>query len=85
MNPASNDAVPLSATKAGATLEFIYTKNKAATDISYIVEWSDDLVTWSTAGITTTVLTDNPTTQQIKAAVPAGGVRRFVHLKVTKA
>lgn len=85
MNPAVNDQVPMSATKAANTLEFIYTKNKSATDISYIVEWSDDLVTWSTAGITTTVLTDNATTQQIKATVPAGGVRRFVHLKVTKA
>jgi hypothetical protein len=85
MNPAANDAVPLSATKAGATLEFIYTKNKAATDVTYTVEWSDDLITWSIAGITSSILSDNGTTQQIKAIVPASGVRRFVHLKVTKA
>ncbi|MBL9117783.1 MAG: family 16 glycosylhydrolase [Verrucomicrobiaceae bacterium] len=84
MNPASNDQVPLSAQKVGNTLEFIYTKNKSATDVTYTVEWSDDLVTWSTAGITSSILTDNPTTQQIKATVPAGVAKRFVHLKVTR-
>jgi hypothetical protein len=84
MNPAVNDPVPMSATKAANTLEFIYTKNKAATDVTYNVEWSDDLITWSTAGVTSSVLTDGVATQQIKAAVPAGGTKRFVHLKVTK-
>lgn len=87
MNPASNDQVPLSATKAGSTLEFIYTKNKAATDITYTVEWSDTLGNdWSTAGVSApTVLSDNGTTQQLKVTVPAesGVAKRFVRLKVT--
>ena len=54
--------------------------------MTYTVEWSDDLVTWSTAGVTSTVLTDNGTTQQIKATVPAGSgvIRRFVQLKVSR-
>jgi len=52
--------------------------------VAFEVEWSDDLNTWSTTGISSTVLTDNGTTQQIKATVPAGGTKRFVHLKVTK-
>ena len=43
-------------------LEFIYTRNKAATDLSYTVEWSDDLATWSAAGVTQSVLTDSATT-----------------------
>ena len=84
MNPAVNDVVPQSATKSGNTLEFIYTKNKAATEVTYTVEWSDDLVAWSAVGVTSSVLTDGPTTQQIKALVPAGVARRFVHLKVTR-
>ncbi|MBK8092972.1 MAG: autotransporter-associated beta strand repeat-containing protein [Verrucomicrobiaceae bacterium] len=86
MNPALNDVVPQSATKNGSNLDFIYTKNKSATDIPYTVEWSDDLVTWSTAGITSTLLTDSATTQQIKATVPAGSgvTKRFVRLKVTR-
>ena len=86
MNPAVNDPVPMSAQKAGNTLEFIYTKNKAATDITYTVEWSDDLASWDTAGITQALVpgSDNGTTQQIKATVPAGVAKRFVHLKVTR-
>jgi autotransporter-associated beta strand protein len=84
MNPASNDKLPATATKAGATIEFIYTKNKAATDVTISVEWSDNLTTWSSAGVTTSVLTDGATTQQIKAVVPAAVAKRFVRLKVTR-
>ena len=84
MNPAINDAVPQSVTKSGSNLEYIYTKNKAATDVTYTVEWSDDLTSWSSLGVTSSVLTDGTTTQEIKALVPAGVTRRFVRLKVTR-
>jgi hyaluronate lyase len=84
MNPATNDVVPQSATMNGANLEYLYTKNKSATDVTYTVEWSDDLVSWSAAGVTSSVLTDGTTTQQIKALVPAGVAKRFVHLKVAR-
>lgn len=85
MNPSANDATPQSATKTGSDLEFIYTKNKVATDVTFTVEWSDDFITWSTAGVTSSILTDNGTTQQIKSTMPAGSNgRRFVHLKVTR-
>ena len=72
MNPAANDKVSITAQKNGNMLEFIYTKNKAATDVTYTVEWSDDLVNWDNAGVTSSLLTDGATTQQIKALVPAG-------------
>lgn len=85
MNPAASDVTPQSATKNGSVIDFLYTKNKTANDITFTVEWSDDLASWDTAGITSTLLTDNGTTQQIKATVPAGVTgRRFVHLKVTR-
>ena len=84
MNPSISDSVPQSAVKNGSVIDFIYTRNKAATDVTYTVEWSDDLVSWSTAGVTSSVFTDGATTQQIKALVPAGTARRFVHLKVTR-
>jgi autotransporter-associated beta strand protein len=84
MSPMVNDVVSQSATKVGSTLEFVYRKNKAATDVSYVVEWSDNLTTWSTASVTSSVFSDGATTQQIKALVPAGVARRFVHLKVTR-
>jgi autotransporter-associated beta strand protein len=87
MNPALNDVVPQSATKSASTIDFVYTKNKAATDVTFTVEWSDTLGNdWSTAGVgAPVVLSDNGTTQQIKVVVPAGtgSARRFVRLRVT--
>jgi hypothetical protein len=90
MTPAANDVTPQAATKngSGSNLEFTYTKNKAATDVSFTVEWSDTLGNdWSTVGVTQALVpgSDNGTTQQIKATMPAGvSGRRFVHLKVTR-
>ena len=88
MDPNINDAVPAAAIKTATTLDFIYTKNKSATDLIYTIEWSDTLADdWSTTGVSPpTVLSDNGTTQQIKVTVPvdAGVTNRFVHLKVTR-
>lgn len=84
-NPLSNSRTITTLTKTGNVLDFIYTKKKSATDVTYTVEWSDTLSnnSWSSANITTTVLTDNPTTQQIKATMPAGSGKRFMRLKVS--
>jgi autotransporter-associated beta strand protein len=87
MNPTANDVVPQSATKNGSVIDFIYTKNKSATDVTFTVEWSDDFTTWSTAGVTQALVpgSDNGVTQQWKATLPAGvNGRRFVHLNVTR-
>jgi hypothetical protein len=88
LNPNAATTVPQTATRNGSGIDFIFTKNKAATDVTYTVEWSDTLTatSWSSINVTTNVLSDNGTTQQIKATVPAasGVTKRFVHLKVTK-
>ena len=87
MNPSLNDAVPQSATKNGNVLDFIYTQNKAATDVTFVVEWSDTLGNdWSTSGVTQSLVvgSDNGVTQQWKAVMPAGSTRRFARLKVTR-
>lgn len=86
MNGNASDTAPLSATKNGSVIEFIYTRNKSATDVTCFVEWSDDLAAWNTDGVSVpTILDDNGVTQQIKVTVPVGtSGRRFVHLKVTK-
>jgi hypothetical protein len=88
MNPAANDVVPQTATKSASTIDFVYTKNKSATDVTYIVEWSDTLFNdWSTSGVSApTILSDNGISQQLKVTVPAGSgvTKRFVHLKVTR-
>lgn len=88
MNPNAHDRVSISADKVGATLEFIYPRNNAATDLTYVVEWSDTLasVSWSTAGVTQALIpnSDNGTTQQWKAVVAAGTTHRFLRLRVTR-
>ena len=88
MNPNAHDRVPVTADKVGATLEFIYTRNSSATDLTYAVEWSDTLTagSWSTAGVTQSLIpgSDNGTTQQWKAVVPSGMTQRFVRLRVIR-
>lgn len=85
MDPVRADAVPQAVSKTATELEFVFTKNKAATDVTYTVEWSDDLgSSWNTDGVTNSILSDNASSQQIKALIPAGAGRRFVHLKITE-
>jgi len=86
MTPNLPDRVPTSVDKIGNSIEFIYTKNKSATDVTYTVEWSGTLIgACSTSGVTSSVWVDGATTQQIKALVPKGTAnRRFVRLRVTR-
>ena len=70
---------------AGGNLEYTYTRGTAAYNggTTFQVEWSDDLTTWSTAGVAESLLSDDGTHQQVKATLPAGsGGRRFVRLRV---
>jgi hypothetical protein len=84
-NPNTSNGTPHSTVRNGANLEYTYTKNKSATDVTFTVEWSDDFSNWSVVGVTSAILTDNGTTQQIKATMPAGANgRRFVRLRVTR-
>jgi cellulase/cellobiase CelA1 len=86
MNPTASDAIPQNLTKTESAIEFVYRKNKAATDIIYQVEWSDTLDgVWSSDNVTASLLTDAATTQQIKALVPVGAAQRFVRLRITDA
>jgi len=71
----------------GGVLEFTYRKSQSATGITMEVEWSDSLApgSWSTSGVTQTVLTPASDPQTITAIVPAGNSgKRFVRLRVTK-
>jgi len=68
--------------------EFTYTRSVVALNAgaTFTVEWSDTLpgTSWSTTGVTESILSDNGTVQQVKAQVPVGSLgRRFAHLKVT--
>ena len=87
-DPKASTSYPHSIALNVGTLDFLYPKNKTATDVTYTVEWSDTLGNdWSTAGVgAPIVLGDNGTIQQIKVSVPytAGVPRRFLRLKVTR-
>lgn len=82
-------AMPGTLTLNGSTLEFRYTKSKAAVadGLQYKVEWTDSLpaAVWSTTGVTEIVTSEDATLQQIKASVSAGtNKQRFLRLKVTR-
>lgn len=87
-NPHAATRAAATLVKSGSTLEFAYTRSHAALadGILFTVEWSDTLAssTWSVAGMSEQVLSDNGTLQNVKASVAAGrGNRRFLHLRVS--
>jgi sugar lactone lactonase YvrE len=66
----------------GGDLTFTYTKNLAATDLTFTAETSTDLLNWTTSGVSEQILSDDGTSQQIRASVsitsPAPGFLRLV-------
>jgi hypothetical protein len=90
LHPTQNDTLRTLKTLNGSSVEFTYPRSVEAVNAGtvFTVEWSDSLpgTAWSTAGVTQAVLSDNGTTQQVKATLPAGtNGKRFVRLKVTAA
>lgn len=73
--------------KNGGTLEFTYTRPKAALqDLRYDFEASATISgTWGNASQAEAILSDDGITQQVKATYPAGITgKRFVRLRVTR-
>ena len=68
----------------GATIEFTYQRNSLATDVTFTVEYSDNLEpgSWVTTGVVDTMMSDNGSVQQWKATIPAGVDVRFVRLRI---
>ncbi len=73
---------------ASGVMYFEYNRSVTAmSEITYQVEWRDDLSpgAWSSVGVTETILNTLNGIQKVRATVPTGsGPRRFVHLKITK-
>ena len=68
----------------GGALTLTYHKVLSATDILYTVEWTSDLITWQTAGITQQSSPPNGATQQFVASIPIAPHRvKFLRLNVT--
>jgi FG-GAP repeat/Abnormal spindle-like microcephaly-assoc'd, ASPM-SPD-2-Hydin len=86
-HPLLPGAALMSGAQTATGIEFTYSRRKAAlTELQFAVEWSDTLApgSWSTAGVSEVILSDDGTVQQVKATSPLGsGSRRFVRLRVT--
>lgn len=87
-NPNAATVAATGIVRNGATLEFTYHRANSAMSggVSFTAEWSDTLAanSWSNAGVTEQILSDNGTVQTVKASVAAGTGTRFLRLKISK-
>ena len=86
-NPKVWSKPPGTVTLEGNNVAFTYTRSDVALadGFTFTVEWTTTLptTTWSSEGVTETVLSDDGTVQTVKALVPRKGNHAvFVHLKV---
>lgn len=84
-NGANASGEPLLPPLAGV-LTFRYTRSRQAmAELTFQVQWSDELTDWNINGINETILSDDGVFQEVEATVPAGnGGSRFVQLQVTR-
>ncbi|MEP6685220.1 MAG: choice-of-anchor D domain-containing protein, partial [Verrucomicrobiota bacterium] len=71
------------------TIEFFYTRSKAAINDGFVfnIEWSDNLASpnWSIAGVSEEIVDEDDVLQQIKASIPLGvETQKFMRLRVTR-
>ena len=86
LNPILPDAsgAPM-AVRAGSNIALIYTRVLSATDITYLVEESADLVSWTPAQTTDQVLDQQDGIQTVQSTVAMGmNDKLFLRLKITR-
>ena len=88
LNPTKSSKLPLTTVLNGANFECTYSRSTLAVNagVTVTVEWSNTLASgsWSSTGVTQNILSDDGTTQQVKALVPTNSAStKFVHLSVT--
>ncbi|MCX6874734.1 MAG: choice-of-anchor D domain-containing protein, partial [Verrucomicrobia bacterium] len=76
----------LNYTRRSDALDFTSRSESLDEGLSFAVEWSVDLKadSWSTLGVSETILSDDGTTQDVEATVPLAGPRMFLRLRVGK-
>ena len=86
LNPIVSDVTGLPAVgKEGNFVTLTYSKVTTATDLTYVVQQSSDLVAWQTANAQSQVLATNGNVQTIKAKVDIGTQSQlFLRLQVTR-
>jgi len=88
LNPTTSSRLSFTTVVNGANFEYTYSRGTAAVNagITINVEWSNTLASgsWSSAGVTQNVLSDDGTTQQVKALIPINSApAKFVRLLAT--
>lgn len=82
LDPFASDIPGFEPGFADKRLSITYPRNTGATDATLTVQWSDDLHTWRTDGITHEVLSESGARRTIRSTAPAGGDgRRFLRLQ----
>lgn len=87
LNPTTASTPVFQTTLTGDNIEFTYTRSTAAVlaGKTFHVPWTETLngLDWSETGTTEQILSDNGTTQTVKAIIPSGASgHRFVRLEV---
>ncbi|MEO5722109.1 MAG: cytochrome c peroxidase [Chthoniobacterales bacterium] len=85
-NPKKADAgVGLTSSLSGGSFALIFTKNVLATDLSYTIEESSDLMTWTVSPAVPETLADDGRLQTVRVVVPAtAATAKFLRLRVTQ-
>ena len=87
-SPHAASLATLATIRTANALEITYSRSKTALSggVIFTIEWSDTLApnSWSTSGVTQSILSDNGTVQSVKATVPLAPAipMRYVRLKV---
>ena len=85
LNPLASTTTGITATAANGVMTMNYTLADAATGATVQAWWSNDLQTWSTAGLTQTMLSDNGTIQlwQATVSMSSQGSAMFMRLQIS--
>jgi alpha-tubulin suppressor-like RCC1 family protein/phosphodiesterase/alkaline phosphatase D-like protein len=88
LSPTAASKLPVTSKITNGNYEYTYTRSTAAVNAgtTFSVQWSPSLSapSWNGAGVTESVLSDDGTTQQVKALIPVNAnTSMFVHLSVT--
>jgi hypothetical protein len=85
-DPNSGDQPTIVSGRNPTTCTLTYSRPVNATDVAYVVEWSDNLTQWQSVGVTQTVISTVGNVQTVRAQVnaPPGTNQCFMHVKVTR-
>ncbi|MEO5714701.1 MAG: autotransporter-associated beta strand repeat-containing protein [Luteolibacter sp.] len=83
--PLSGNPSGISCAREGGVFSMTYALSKAATDITVLPVWSDDLATWSNVGVAVGIISENADVRVQRAEIPvAEDPNLFLRLRITR-